>query len=189
MTDETDDVRPPIATQDLELSPETRDYIYWRGLGLTRAQAYRRSHPTVTPAQANHRGRVLESKPVVRDAIAQILEENRVRYNIDRDAVVEGLMEAINVAREQSDARSMISGWTEVGRITGVEAPKQAQQPTEQLQSPDQLASASDEDLLRLLNRSRQLLNAQKETVDAEYTEVKPEPKSQTGDSNGSDTA
>ena len=171
MTHEAD-VRPPVAVGDLDLKPEIRDYVYWRGLGLTAAQAYRRTHPNTTPAQAGARGRELDSRPEVQKHIRQILDDNRIRYNLDRDHVVEGLLEAVSIAREQSDPKSMISGWTEIGRIVGANMPKASEKALTHKTATEEFSSASDAELLKLLKRSRQLLTSDKEAVEGEFIEV-----------------
>lgn len=45
---------------------------------------------------------------------------------VDRQRVLEGLLEAVEMARIQQDPGAMISGWREVGRMCGFYAPERA---------------------------------------------------------------
>jgi hypothetical protein len=61
--------------------------------------------------------------PGVQAALEVELQANRERYNIDRDVVVNGLMEAISIARDRADPTAMIMGWKEVARVALPDAP------------------------------------------------------------------
>lgn len=164
-------VVPPTSIEDSQLTSVERAYAYWRGCGLSPAQSLRRTGDTSSDASRNQARQLrLESDPRIKAVILRIYEENRIRYEIDRDRVVEGLMEAINVAREQSDAQNMISGWKELAKITGVGAPERKEIVLSQGNlSNDQLRQVSDEDLLRLVGKERTL--ALPSTIeDVEYT-------------------
>lgn len=165
---------PPTNLEESALRSETRAYAYWRGCGLTPVQALRRSGYVATKNHFNTTAQInkLESDPKVRNLISKIFEENQVRYQIDRDKVVEGLLEAINVAREQSDATAMINGWKELSKVTGVGAPERKEIVLSQSNpSSEALKQAPDEELLALVGKARSLQLAAP-IEDAEYREV-----------------
>jgi phage terminase small subunit len=151
---------PPTSFEDSRFTAEERAYIYWRGCGLTPAQALRRSGFPALISRFDRTTRInqLESNPKVREAVQRIFEENRVRYDIDRDRVVEGLLEAINVAKEQSDSTAMINGWKELAKVTGVGAPERKEIVLTQTNpSTEALKQAPDDELLKLLGKERSL--------------------------------
>lgn len=148
-----------------EFQDRQRKYIYWRALGLTTIQASRRAGY----ADRNHGRKMETTNPKVREAIENLGKAAQIRFEIDRDKVVEGLMEAINVAREQSDARVMVQGWSEMARITGVEAPKKTEVTmTGEITHNTALNTVSDRELLKLVDKKREI----GEFIDAEFTQV-----------------
>ena len=151
---------PPISFDDARLKNEERAYIYWRGCGLTPAQSLRRCGFPANISSFDRTRRIAEweSNPKIREAVQKIYEENRVRYEIDRDRVVEGLIEAINVAREQSDSTAMINGWKELAKVTGVGAPERKEIVLSQSNpSTEALKQAPDDELLKLVGKERSL--------------------------------
>ena len=167
-------VVPPTSFEDSKLNAEKRAYAYWRGVGLTPVQALKRAGMFYTGnAFSNSRRAVeLEADPQIRQVIDRIYEENRYRYEIDRDRVVEGLMESINVAREQSDSTAMINGWKELAKVTGVGAPERKEIVLSQTNpSTEALKQAPDDELLKLVGKERSLQLAEP-IEDAEFEEI-----------------
>jgi hypothetical protein len=151
---------PPTSLEDSKLSNEERAYAYWRGCGMTPIQALKRSGFAFNKNGFNQITRInqLETNPRIRNTISRIFEENRIRYEIDRDRIVEGLLEAINVAKEQSDSTSMINGWKELAKVTGVGAPERKEIVlTQNNPSTEALRQAPDEELLKLVGKERSL--------------------------------
>ncbi len=168
---------PPSSFEECKFNDEERAYIYWRGVGLTPSQALRRSGYPVLSTRFEKVTKVneLEANPKIRAAIQHLFEENRVRYNLDRDRVVEGLLEAINVAREQSDSTAMINGWKELAKVTGVGAPERKEIVlTQNNPSTEALRQAPDDELLKLLGKQRTLgfIEPPVTIEDAEYEEI-----------------
>jgi len=82
------------------------------------------------------------------------------------------LMEAINVAREQSDSTAMINGWKELAKVTGVGAPERKEIVLSQNNpSTEALRQAPDDELLKLVEKKRSL-QLTGPIEDAEYVEV-----------------
>lgn len=63
-------------------------------------------------------------------AVCQALEERqralRDDAHLDRQKVIDGLLEAVDLARSQQDAGAMIRAWSEIGRMCGFYAPERA---------------------------------------------------------------
>lgn len=141
-------------------------YAYWRGMGLTPAQSMRRAGYSDTKWREN------ETHKVIRRVIDELVEMARTKYDIDRDAVVAGIMEGINVARDQSDPSQMIKGWTELARITGVEAPeRKTLEVVDKSATAKELQKLGDRALLKALGKRRLLPDLQ-DIEEAEFEEI-----------------
>ena len=158
-----DDFVLPLG-HEYDLTPQQGRFAYWRSFGMTPTQAAKRAGYT-RPSEAL---RTLESIPKVRELIKRLANEARVRYDVDRDRVVEGLMEALNVAREQSDARTMIQAWSELARITGVQAPEVKRVELVGEVTQHHLMTVSDKELLAMVGKDREL-----DALEGEYEDVK----------------
>lgn len=68
---------------------------------------------------------VLMKKPAVIERI--IAEQAKWEKSADmtRKKVIDGLQDAIEIARLQADAQAMVAGWREIARICGYYAPEQ----------------------------------------------------------------
>lgn len=153
-----------------ELTPMQNMYQYWRGYGFTPRQSAKKSgYKDLKQAI-----RVNEANPIIRKSIEEMASRVKVRHKVDRDAVVDGLMEALSVARERSDAKQMISGWVEIARITGVQAPEVKVMKVEGEITQTHISQAPDAELLKILGKERTL-----PIIDAEFediTDVEIEP-------------
>lgn len=65
--------------------------------------------------------------PRVREAIAAAHKRNQEIADIRRSDVIEGLKEAIDMARVLEDPISMIAGWREIAKVCGHYEPKKAE--------------------------------------------------------------
>jgi len=88
--------------------------------------------------------------------LAVALERNRREMGITRAKVQEGLLEAVEMARADGDAGSMIRGWSEIAKLCGLYGPEQKQ--VEISTGPqvglDQLEKLSQCELLELVGDS-----------------------------------
>lgn len=144
------DSLPPNA---FNLTTAEQNYVYWRALGLSPKTAAKRAG-AVEPKEQ----RVLLENAYLEQAIEAETARRRRQTEITRDLVLDGLLEAVGVAREQSDPRNMIAGWSEIAKVAGVAAPER----TEIVVNPESLsaealAQAPTEQLLELLERRRAL--------------------------------
>ncbi len=66
----------------------------------------------------------LLTRPDVAAAVQDGEAEIAVKANVTRSAVMQGLREAIELARSRSDASAMIAGWREIAKMCGYYAPE-----------------------------------------------------------------
>jgi hypothetical protein len=59
----------------------------------------------------------------VAQAIDHLAKQNRAASNMDREKVMKGFAEAIDMAKLQGDASTMVAGWREIGRMCGLYEP------------------------------------------------------------------
>lgn len=64
------------------------------------------------------------TKPAVRAALAVRQGVDASRLQIERQDVIQGLLEAVSSAREQANPAAMIAGWKTIGQMLGYFEPK-----------------------------------------------------------------
>lgn len=120
---------------------------------------------------AKNTGIALMQNPKITKAVAEGREKYRAAANMERKRVVEGFLEAVDIARTKADPMAMVGAWREIGRMCGFYEPTK----TELKVSVDgkvmlhQLQNMSDEDLLQLIAEEQK---AKDEALDAEYEEI-----------------
>ena len=89
----------------------------------------------------------------MQEALRQARDELSSAAQISRADVLDGFMEAINLARLSADPQAMIKGWTEVGKMLGYYAPevKKLEISDNQKRLQSKFESMSDEDLMRVI--------------------------------------
>lgn len=153
-----------VEKTDLEFDPRNVDYfdeltglqnayLYWRHLGFTPLQSARRAGYAAPKESAREN----ERNKTLKGLLQEVEEKARVRYDVDRDRVVEGIMEALAVAREQSDPKVMLQTWVELARITGVQAPEVKKIEVQGEVTQHHITGASDKDLLEIIGKRREL--------------------------------
>lgn len=85
--------------------------------------------PIAAAAQAGYANPVGSAKHVIKSEAVQLaLKEARSELSsaaqITRADVIDGFMEAINVARLAADPTAMIKGWSETAKVLGLYAPE-----------------------------------------------------------------
>lgn len=101
------------------LPAKQQAFVDWIATGLTPTAAARKSGYSHAP----QRGGELLINPAIRLHIEYHQAQHAKEMGMTRERIQEGLLEAIDVARELGDAGSMIRGWAEVARVTGLNAP------------------------------------------------------------------
>lgn len=84
-----------------------------------------------------------------------------------RKRVMDGLLEAIEMAKLQADAGNMVNGWREIGRMCGYYAPevKKIDISVTTRRVVDQLETLSDDALLEMVENSGQTIEGTAEKV------------------------
>jgi phage terminase small subunit len=99
--------------------------------------------------------RMMSKDNPVRRAIHARQDADSERLGVFRDRVVNGLMEAINLAREQHNPMAMIRGWAEIGKMMGFYAPetKRVELSAAGVGAMGRLAQMTDAELLALISQ------------------------------------
>ncbi len=155
---------PQVASID-GFTPAERKFIESYALGMTQTQAAKAAGYE-NPAQ---RGRGLLLRQDVQDAIAALRVGVEEEANVTRSEFIEGMKEAIEMAQRLSDPIAMIAGWRELGKACGYYAEeKKKVEVTVNGQVMHQLASMSDEELMKLIEKKPAVID------------VTPEPTGET---------
>lgn len=150
------------------LTQMQRDFVYYMAeerYGQTEAArlaGYKSAHRT---------GIDLMQNPKISKAVGEAREKYRTAANMERKRVVDGFLEAVDMARTKADPIAMVGAWREIGRMCGFYEPTR----TEVKVSVDgqvvlqQLQSMSDDDLLKLISEESE---ANKLALEGEFEEV-----------------
>jgi hypothetical protein len=98
-------------------------------------------------------GKQLLRKPHIRAAIEKMYCKNEAQADMSRQRVVDGILEAIDLARLAGDPNAMITGWRELGRMCGYYEPEQKKIEINVtgLGAVSQLENMSDAELMKLV--------------------------------------
>ena len=104
------------------------------------------AHPTI------HQNMPLKSD-AVRQALAEARSELSSAAQITRADVIDGFMEAINIARLSADPTAMIKGWSETAKVLGLYAPeiKKIEMTSNQRRLQNKYEAMTDEELVRII--------------------------------------
>lgn len=83
------------------------------------------------------------ANPNVRAVVGARQSQDARRLEISRQDAIKGLLEAVDLAREQANPAAMISGWKTIGQMLGFMEPKRLQV---------EVAAMPDNDLMRALH-------------------------------------
>jgi phage terminase small subunit len=99
-----------------------------------------------------------------------------------RKKVMDGLLEAINIAKIQADPGVMVAGWREIGKMCGFYAPevRKIDISVTTRRVVDQLEVLSDEELLKIVDESADVLEGVASEV-LDYTDA-PQPAAGTAE-------
>lgn len=121
----------------------------------------------------------LLENPKVAHAIAKRREQYAVSSNMSRQRVIEGFVEAIDIARLMSEPMTMIAGWREIGRMCGFYEPTKTKVEVsvngEVLVT--RMAQMTDSELLALAQGAGQVVDVDaREVPNPEYNPLNPHP-------------
>lgn len=168
LLDIPDDALAEIAEVAPSLTEQERRYVYWRIVGSPPLDAFKKAAYTGT------NWRVVDSRPRVREAIADMHEKIEPEWRVTQKTVVGILFEAVDIARRKDQAGNLIEAATALANITGVAAASkmQIQQDTrisiEHKQEVQALKHMPRGELESIVGVNRMLPQA----IDAEYEVV-----------------
>lgn len=110
----------------------------------------------------------LSKDPRALALVATERSKNEVAVEMSRSRVMAGLLEAVDIAKVQADATSMIRGWSEVARMCGYYAPdtKKIEVSVSAKRLVDKFETMSDAELLKY---------AEKDVIDVVAREIEAE--------------
>ena len=105
----------------------------------------------------------VERSRAVREALKEGREQLEEISTIKRVDVLNGIMEAIDMARAVSEPATMISGWKEVAKIMGYYAPetRRIELTSDQAVMQKKLEQLSDQELLEMLDARTLLVDGE----------------------------
>jgi hypothetical protein len=108
----------------------------------------------------------LDVHPTVQKAMVEERHAHEEALGMTRKRVVDGLMEAVDLARIKADPLSMVAGWREVAKICGYYEPvkHKIEVSVNGQVLLNQITSMSDEDLLKLADEAN--------IIDGEFTAI-----------------
>lgn len=98
------------------------------------------------------------SKPAVRAALEARQAVFREELELTKGQVVSGVLQAVQMAREQQNPAAMISGLVQIGRLCGYYEPEphRIEYSSDSQHLKAKLAAMSDDELLALIQQDRQ---------------------------------
>lgn len=95
------------------------------------------------------------TKPAVIEAIERLQAENAAKLELTREDVLNGLLEAVKLAKEQANPVALVSAWREIGRVIGCYQPevRRVELSAEGKALQYRYAGMSDEELLEIISR------------------------------------
>lgn len=98
--------------------------------------------------------RLTRDNAAVMAEIARRQAEDGQRLQIDRAAVISGILAGIEIAKERMDAASVIRGWVALGRLMGYDQPQRhaVEVSVGALAGRGRLESMTDAELVAIIN-------------------------------------
>lgn len=136
--------------------------------GLLEGKDPRRAAAEAGYASSTRNATNIAKSVAVRQAVEAARSELSSALQISRADVIDGIMEAINLARLGADPMAMIKGWTEVGKILGHYAPevKKLEITGNQKRLQSKFEVMSDEELLRVIEGTATVVLDDEEDAD-----------------------
>lgn len=112
----------------------------------------------------------LMKRPAVKKALNAMIDKTMELSEMRREDVLNGFKDAIDIARQQSDAAPMIAGWREIGKMLGMYETKVKVEITGGgTELERQIKGLSDAELLAMVHQHSNLLS---NAIDGEFEEV-----------------
>ena len=106
-----------IATGDpiMSLTPKQKIFVESLIKGQTQSLAARSAGYSNIHVEANR----LMQMPKIHEAVAYLHRKHEKASQMTRKKVMDGLLEAIEMAKMQAEPATMVNGWREIGRMCG----------------------------------------------------------------------
>ena len=111
-----DDALEEILEINNTLSEQESRYIYWRSVAYPPLEAFKKA------GYSGSNWRAVETRPKIREALADLHEKIEPEYRITQKKVIGLLMEAVEIARIKEQPKTMVEAAKELAAITGVGA-------------------------------------------------------------------
>ena len=147
----------------LALTDQQKQFVEGLLAGMPQTTAARAAGYSVP----NVEGTRLMNNPKVVEALQYLQRKYEKASQMTRKKVMDGMLEAIELAKIQGEAGVMVAGWREVGRMCGFYAAekKEINVNITAKRAVDQLELLSDAELL-------EMIDGDTEAIEAEFTEV-----------------
>ena len=145
------------------LTDKQRGFVHNVLRGMTQTMAARAAGYT-HPREA---GSKLIREPHVQESIRFLQGKYEKAAQMTRKKVMDGMLEAIEMAKIQGDPGVMVSGWREIGRMCGYYAAEKREINVNitAKRAVDKLETLSDDELLEMIEKDS-------EAIEGEFTEV-----------------
>lgn len=150
--------RAPSRITRTNLSPQEEIFVLNIEGGLHQEQAAKAAgykKPRTAAAQ-------LMERPHIKARIQAAFRRTREELAMTREKFLNGLQEAIEMAKMKEDPAVMVQGWREVGRACGYYAPEEKRVVLSSEQDiVKQLENLSEEELLELMGREQRVIEGE----------------------------
>jgi phage terminase small subunit len=110
------------------LSPRQNRFVQAYCGHLNASRAAREAGYAATSGADAVTGHRLLRNAKARRAIEALQQAKAVELELDRNAIIQAILQAIQTAQEQSAPATMIRGWVEIAKITGLDKPETPEQ-------------------------------------------------------------
>jgi len=147
----------------LSLTPKQKLFVEGMIRGQTQSLAARTAGYSNIHIEANR----LMQKPKIHEAIAYLHRKHEKASQMTRKKVMDGMLEAIEMAKLQAEPATMVNGWREIGRMCGYYAAERKVLDINitAKRAVDQLETLSDAELLEMIDKDSDM-------IEGEFTEV-----------------
>lgn len=110
------------------LSPRQNRFVQAYCGHLNASRAAREAGYAATSGADAVTGHRLLRNAKARRAIEALQQAKAVELELDRNAIIQAILQAIQTAQEQGVPATMIRGWVEIAKITGLDKPETPEQ-------------------------------------------------------------
>lgn len=142
--------------------------------GMSNVAAVRVAYPE-SKNPLSYSGKLM-ARPMIRAAIADRRAVVALTSGMTKKRVIDGFLEAIDMARTQGEPLVMVSGWREIGKMCGFYEPTRAELTVTIAgqRALERLEGLPDAELLRLVNEGTEAIDAEFEEVERELKGAEP---------------